>query len=210
MKVNEIFLSIQGESLSTGFPTIFVRFSGCNLRCSFCDTTYAYDSGMEMTHYNIYEEIKKLHYKRVCLTGGEPLMQKGLRELLALLEDYIVTIETNGSLDLKSMKLDNPKHSFVMDMKVPSSGCSDKMLFGNFDELRERDEIKFVIGDKNDYDWSKDVISRFYKKGIITFSPVYGKIDYSEIVRWILEDRLDVRFQVQLHKVIWGPNKTGV
>lgn len=137
-------------------------------------------------------------------------MQKDLRELLALLEDYIVTIETNGSLDLKSMKLDNPKHSFVMDMKVPSSGCSDKMLFGNFDELRERDEIKFVIGDKNDYDWSKDVISRFYKKGIITFSPVYGKIDYSEIVRWILEDRLDVRFQVQLHKVIWGPNKTGV
>jgi 7-carboxy-7-deazaguanine synthase len=137
-------------------------------------------------------------------------MQEDLSELLVLLEDYIVTIETNGSLDLKKVKLVSPKHYYVMDMKVPSSGCSDRMVFSNFDELKEQDEIKLVIGDRNDYEWSKDVISRFYKRGVITFSPVYGKIDYSEVVSWILEDRLDVRFQVQLHKIIWGPYKTGV
>lgn len=210
MKVNEIFLSIQGESMSSGLPTIFVRFTGCNLRCSYCDTTYAYDEGKDMTPSIIYEEIKKLYYKRVCLTGGEPLMQKELGELIALLDDYIVTIETNGSVDIKSVELKSPRHSYVMDMKTPSSGCGDNMLFSNFDKLEDKDEIKFVIGDRIDYEWARDIVSRFHKKGSITFSPVYKKIDYSEIVRWILDDRLDVRFQVQLHKVIWGPFKTGV
>ena len=210
MKVNEIFLSIQGESLSAGFPTVFVRFTGCNLRCIYCDTRYAYKEGEDMTPSEVFEEIKKLHYKRVCLTGGEPLLQKELGQLLEFLDDYIVTIETNGSVSLKSVELKNPKHSYVMDMKVPSSGCSDQMLFENFDLLRDNDEIKFVIGSRVDYDWAKNIISKYHKKGTVTFSPVYGKIDYSGIVKWILEDKLDARFQVQLHKVIWGPDKTGV
>ncbi|HOM03614.1 MAG TPA: radical SAM protein [Acetivibrio sp.] len=210
MKVNEIFLSVQGESLSAGFPTVFVRFTGCNLRCSYCDTRYAYDEGKEMTPAEIFEEIKKLHYKRVCLTGGEPLLQEELGQLLTLLDDYIVTIETNGSVNLGRVMLKNPRHSYVMDMKVPSSGCSDEMLFENFDLLRDCDEIKFVIGTRADYEWAKTVISKYHRKGTVTFSPVYGKIDYSGIVQWILEDKLEARFQVQLHKVIWGPDKTGV
>ncbi|GAE89640.1 7-carboxy-7-deazaguanine synthase QueE [Acetivibrio straminisolvens] len=179
MKVNEIFLSIQGESMSAGFPTVFVRFTGCNLRCSYCDTKYAYNGGEDMTPSEIFEEIKKLHYKRVCLTGGEPLLQKELGELLVLLDDYTVTIETNGSVGLGSVVLKNPRHSYVMDMKVPSSGCSGQMLFENFDLLKEQDEIKFVVGDRTDYEWAKSIISKYHKKGTVTFSPVYGKIDYS-------------------------------
>ncbi|NMB33619.1 MAG: radical SAM protein [Clostridium sp.] len=210
MRVNEIFLSIQGEGLTAGFPTVFVRFSGCNLRCSYCDTKYAYDTGEDMSYTDIVAKIARLYYKRVCLTGGEPLMQKDLEKLIDLLGDYMVTIETNGSINLRDKELTNPLHSYVMDMKTPSSGCSQRMIFDNFAFLRKRDEIKFVIGDRNDYLWAKDVISKFYKKGTITLSPVYGKIDYSKIVEWILADKLDLRFQTQLHKVIWGPDKTGV
>ena len=209
MKVNEIFLSIQGESLSAGFPTIFVRFTGCNLRCSFCDTVYSYDAGTEMSVQLIYNEIDKLHYKRVCLTGGEPLLQKDIPELIEKLHDYIVSIETNGSVDLSNIKL-GEKHSFVMDMKPPSSGCSENMLFENFNYLSTKDEIKFVIGDIDDYNWSKQVVSRYHNNGLITFSPVFGKIEYSDLVEWILRDKLDVRFQLQLHKVIWSPDKRGV
>lgn len=209
MLVNEIFLSIQGESMSAGFPTIFVRFTGCNLRCHYCDTTYAYEDGKEMSPKEVYEEVEKLHYKRVCITGGEPLLQKELNELLGLLEGYLVTIETNGALSLKGLVL-GEGHSWVMDMKAPSSGCSDYMIVDNFNSLRDKDEIKFVIGDRADYDWAKDIVKDNYSKGVITFSPVYGKIDYEEMVSWILADRLDVRFQLQLHKIIWGVDKTGV
>ncbi|MDP4094465.1 MAG: radical SAM protein [Bacillota bacterium] len=209
MKVNEIFLSIQGESLSAGYPTVFVRFSGCNLRCSFCDTQYAYDEGTVMSPLKIYSEIERFYYKRVCLTGGEPLIQEDLGKLLALLENYTVSIETNGSVDLGKVNLIN-KHSFVMDMKTPSSGCSDKMNFNNFNLLKSRDEIKFVIGDRNDYEWSKDIIKTYHKKGTITFSPVFGKIEYKDLVSWILRDKLDIRFQLQLHKFIWNPDARGV
>jgi len=209
MRVNEIFLSIQGESISAGYPTIFVRFTGCNLRCSYCDTAYAYNDGFEMLPAQIYNEINTLHYKRVCLTGGEPLLQGEINELLSLLEDYIVTIETNGSVCLDSVIL-GAKHSFVMDMKAPSSMCSEQMLFDNFDCLSDKDEIKFVIGCREDYEWVRAVINDYYKKGIITISPVFSKIVYSHIVKWILDDRLDVRFQLQLHKLIWEPEKRGV
>ncbi|PQQ68156.1 7-carboxy-7-deazaguanine synthase QueE [Acetivibrio saccincola] len=210
MKVNEIFLSVQGEGLSSGFPTIFVRFTGCNLRCSYCDTTYSYNDGVEMPPEDILKEIKKLHYKRVCLTGGEPLLQEDIEKLLKMLYDYTVTIETNGSVRLDSLDLSNRKYSFVMDMKTPSSGCSGEMVLENFKLLKSRDEIKFVIGDREDYEWSKNIILNHYKKGTITFSPVYNRIDYAKMVKWILDDRLDVRFQLQLHKFIWGPDVTGV
>lgn len=209
MLVNEIFLSIQGESMSSGFPTIFVRFTGCNLRCCYCDTTYAYEDGKEMSPLKVLEQIKGLHYKRVCITGGEPLLQEELQELLGLLEGYTVTIETNGAVFIKDIALCKG-HSWVMDMKAPSSGCSNNMVLENFEFLRDKDEIKFVIGDKNDYKWAKDIIKNNYKKGILTFSPVYGKIDCEEMVSWILADKMDVRFQIQLHKLIWGVDKTGV
>jgi len=209
MKVNEIFQSIQGESLYAGFPTVFVRFSGCNLRCSYCDTTYAYEEGTEMEPQEILDEIKKYYYKRVCITGGEPLLQKELEKLLLLLEDYNVTIETNGSVDISLIKLCS-KHSYVMDVKCPSSGVSYEMNFNNFEHLSDRDEIKFVIGGKDDYEWAKEIIKYYYRKGTITFSPVFGSVEYSDLVDWILKDKLDVRFQIQLHKIIWGVEKRGV
>lgn len=210
MKVNEIFLSIQGESLSAGFPTIFIRFTGCNLRCNYCDTTYSYEKGVEISPEGILKEIKKFQYNRVCLTGGEPLLQKDLDKLLKMLDGYIVSIETNGSIKLNTLDILNREYSFVLDIKTPSSGCSEKMELDNLKLLDDRDEIKFVIGDRTDYEWSKNIIFKHYKKGVITFSPVYGKIDYAKMVKWILGDKLNVRFQLQLHKFIWGPDMLGV
>lgn len=209
MKVNEIFLSIQGEGIATGYPTIFVRFTGCNLRCSYCDTTYAYNDGTDMTVGQVYEKIKSFKYKRVCLTGGEPLLQEDIKILLDKLSDYEVSIETNGAVSVQGI-INNNKHRVTMDMKAPSSGESDKMLFQNFEYLKDKDEIKFVIGNLEDYKWAKDVISKYYKAGIITMSPVYGKIDSRDFVENILNDGLDVRFQIQLHKVIWDPAERGV
>lgn len=209
MKVNEIFLSIQGESTHIGLPTVFVRFQGCNLRCIYCDTAYAYTEGTEMSCEEILAEIKKLHYKRVCITGGEPMLNDDIGILLELLGDYNVTIETNGSIPLDKIKLEN-KHHYIMDMKTPLSGSSDKMHMQNFDYLGENDEIKFVIGDRDDFDWAKETINAYYKKGIISFSPMFGKIEPSIIAKWILDDKLDVRFQIQIHKYIWDPSKKGV
>lgn len=209
MKVNEIFLSIQGEGVSTGYPTVFVRFTGCNLRCSYCDTTYSYDKGIEITSEDIYNKIKEYNCKRVCITGGEPLLQKEIHELLFLIKDYEVNIETNGSVDISKYKL-NDKHRFTMDVKVPSSLENKKMKLSNFDYLRDIDEIKFVIGSRKDYEWAKDIIRNHYKRGVITFSPVFTQIDPVWIIDWILEDKLDVRFQLQIHKIIWNPEEKGV
>lgn len=209
MKVNEIFLSIQGESTHIGLPTIFVRFQGCNLRCAYCDTAYAYTEGFEMTNEEIFEEIKKFFYKRVCITGGEPMLNDDIDKLLKLLEDYDVTVETNGSILLNKIKL-TKNHHYIMDMKTPLSGTSDKMFMENFDYLDENDEIKFVIGDRNDFEWSKKIISEYHKKGLISFSPMFGKIEPSKIAKWILDEKLDVRFQIQIQKYIWDPKKRGV
>ncbi|SHF19672.1 7-carboxy-7-deazaguanine synthase [Caldanaerobius fijiensis DSM 17918] len=210
LKVNEIFTSIQGESTSTGYLTVFVRLTGCNLRCSYCDTRYAYDEGQLMTVGQVYSDIARRGIKRVCITGGEPLLQPDVQRLIDMLEDYEVSIETNGSVDLSQFKLYD-RHRFVMDMKVPSSGSSNSMNYENFNYLRSHDEIKFVIGNKSDYYWAKDVIKKYYKRGIITFSPVYGVIEPVEIVNWMIEDKLDnVRFQLQLHKYIWDPGIRGV
>ncbi len=209
MKVNEIFLSIQGESTYSGLPTVFVRFSGCNLRCGYCDTAYAYFEGSEISCEEILKQIEKYSYKRVCLTGGEPMLQNDIDKLLGLLSGFDVTIETNGSIPLCKTKL-LPNHHYIMDMKAPSSGSSDKMLMKNFDCLNDLDEIKFVIADRNDYEWSKEIILKYRKKGIVIFSSVFGKIENSLVVEWILEDKLDARFQIQMHKYIWDPLKRGV
>ncbi|MDI6604886.1 MAG: radical SAM protein [Thermoanaerobacteraceae bacterium] len=208
-KINEIFLSIQGESISQGYPTVFVRFTGCNLRCSYCDTKYAYYDGTIYNKDDIIKEINKYSYKRVCITGGEPLLQHNIQDIIDMLKGYEMSIETNGSIDLSQFKL-HKNHRFVMDMKVPSSNCSDKMYFKNFDYLKEEDEIKFVIGDRNDYNWSKEIIKKYYKKGLIIFTPIFDIINIKDIVKWVLDDRLDVRVQVQLQKFIWGKNERGV
>ncbi len=209
MLVNEIFLSVQGEGLMTGYPTVFVRFTGCNLRCSYCDTTYAYYAGNEMTPEEIMNAIKGHGYRRVCLTGGEPLLQGGMQDLLNRLKGYRVTIETNGSVPLNKVTL-NPGQTFVMDVKTPSSGQHDRMCISNFDRLGDGDEIKFVVGDRRDYEWSRGIIARHCRKGKITFSPVFGKIVPETMVQWILEDRLDVRFGMQLHKIIFDSRRRGV
>ena len=209
MKVNEIFLSIQGEGINTGYPTVFVRFTGCNLRCSYCDTKYAYNDGVEMSLDEIISKIQVFPYERVCVTGGEPLLQPDLNDLLERLSDYEVSIETNGSLDISKITV-GEKHHFVMDLKCPSSGFSEKMLFSNYDILSQKDEVKIVVGSKEDYIWAKSILQKVYKKGIISFSPVWGKLNPSQLATWIIDDRIDARFQIQLHKVIWGEGKRGV
>ena len=209
MKVNEIFLSIQGESLSVGLPTVFVRFTRCNLRCSYCDTKYAYEEGEDMSVDDILNKIKEFGYKRVCLTGGEPLLQKDIQVLIDKLSDYEVSIETNGSIDLKDVVI-GENHRFVMDIKLKSSGCYEKMDFNNFEYLNKNDEIKFVISNRTDYEMAKKVINKYYKMGNILMSPVFETIEYKSLVEWILEDKLNVRFQLQIHKIIWDKNKRGV
>ena len=209
MKINEIFLSIQGESSSVGLPTIFVRFTGCNLRCSYCDTTYAYNDGLNMSLDDIMNKIDALGYKRVCLTGGEPLLQEDIQSLIDRLNGYDVSIETNGSVPLHKFHL-HPGQRFVMDVKLISSGCYDSMKFDNFDHLSDNDEIKFVVCDRTDYELAKEVIQRYHKQGQILISPVFDTIDYVTLVEWILRDKLNVRFQLQIHKIVWDKNKRGV
>lgn len=209
MKVNEIFLSIQGESSSIGLPTIFVRFTGCNLRCSYCDTKYAYHDGHDMTIEQILNKIESFGCKRICLTGGEPLLQKDIQSLIDRLSDYEVSIETNGSVDLSKFKLCN-NHRFVMDIKLQTSGCYDNMNLENFNYLTNNDEIKFVIANRADYEKACDVIKKYHKLGNLIMSPVFDAVCYSDLVEWILQDKLNVRFQLQIHKIIWDKNKRGV
>lgn len=210
LKVNEIFLSVQGEGLSAGYPTVFVRLTGCNLRCSYCDTTYSYDEGADMEVADVLEEVASFGYKRVCLTGGEPLLQEeGVKELLEGLSDYEVSIETNGSVDLSKFQMAE-KHRFTMDIKTPSSDQSELNYLDNFKALKDRDEIKAVIGSRDDYLWALKIIDEYYIRGNITFSPMFGMIEPEEIINWILEDKRDIRFQIQIHKVIWSPEERGV
>ncbi|ASS76285.1 radical SAM protein [Tumebacillus algifaecis] len=218
MRLNELFLSIQGETSSAGLPTIFVRFTGCNLRCTYCDTKYSYFEGDTITPGEVMDKIRALKCKRVCLTGGEPLIQPRaeMQQLLDLLaaEGYEVSIETDGSIDISKFKL-HDKQRFIVDMKVPSSGMSDKMHLPNLQHIvAERDEVKFVVGNREDYEWCTRLIA---EQGIdpkdgyqLVFSPVYREIELVDLVNWILEDQLDARFQVQLHKIVWDPDKRGV
>lgn len=209
LKINEIFLSIQGEGVSTGYPTVFVRLTGCNLNCSYCDTAYSHSEGEYMSVEAIMSKIRGFRYKRVCLTGGEPLLQEGLRELLRELEDYEVSIETNGSVDLSGFPL-TQKHRFTMDIKTPSSGESKSFLISNLNALKETDEIKIVLGSREDYLWAIALLNRYYQKGVITLSPIFGAIAPKDIIKWMLEDNVDARFQLQLHKIIWNPDERGV
>jgi 7-carboxy-7-deazaguanine synthase len=211
LKINEIFFSIQGESLLAGKPTVFVRTATCNLRCTWCDTKYSYWQGSVMTLSQILEKVKSFGGKYVCLTGGEPLGQKGsidlMRELLK--EGYTVSLETNGSFSIKEVPLEVVK---VVDIKCPDSGETESMAWENLSLVRAHDQFKFVVASKADFDWALKVCHDhgLEEKCHILYSPVHGKVKPQELANWILDSKAPVTMQIQLHKEIWGPNERGV
>lgn len=211
LKINEIFYSIQGESSAAGLPCVFVRLTYCNLRCVYCDTEYAFFEGKDMIIDDIISEVESYNCKLVEITGGEPLVQSQVHDLMKRLCDleYYVMIETGGSLPIE--KIDN-RVKVVMDVKTPYSKMDDKNMFENFKFLKPQDEVKFVVGDREDYEWSKGIISSFglTDKVSVLMSPVFNKVENIDLATWILDDRLKVRFQIQMHKYIWHPETRGV
>jgi 7-carboxy-7-deazaguanine synthase len=213
LKVNEVFYSIQGESSYAGRPCVFVRLTGCNLRCSYCDTRYAYEEGGDLEMGEIIDMVTSHRCGLVEITGGEPLMQEDTPFLIRRLLDlgFEVLLETNGSMDISV--IDN-RCIKILDIKCPSSGEAKKNYLENLKQLQPKDEIKFAIGDRDDYDYAKNILSFMDRaNGNIKpplFSPVYGKMNPELLAQWILADHLDVRMQIQLHKVIWGPETRGV
>ena len=207
MKINEIFHSLQGEGKWTGLPNIFIRTSGCNLRCSFCDTTYAYDDGKEMSINEILSQISKYPCNYICLTGGEPLLQKEASDLIdALLKkNYKIYIETNGSINIK--KLSYKKSLIIsLDIKCPSSNMHEKTYFKNISFLRKDDQLKFVIKDKDDYNYAKKIVNKYKPICPVFFQPVWGT-NPSDLADWIICDGLNVKLGLQLHKIIWGEKR---
>lgn len=212
LTVNEIYHSIQGESTWAGLPCVFVRLSFCDLRCSYCDTEYAFYKGEKMPVTAILDEVLALGCPLVEITGGEPLLQKNVLPLMTALCDAgkTVLIETSGAHDISPI---DPRVHRIMDLKTPSSNECDRNLFANIAHLTERDEVKFVIGSRADYDWAKEQINKYSLKSIcheVLFSPVFGRVNPREIVEWLIADRLEVRFQLQMHKFIWEPTTIGV
>jgi 7-carboxy-7-deazaguanine synthase len=209
MKVNEIFYSIQGEGALAGVPSIFLRLTGCNLRCSFCDTTYAYKQGTEMSIQEILAEIKKFNCTTVCLTGGEPLLQKDAPKLIECLlqKKYKICLETNGSISIK--KFAGKKSLMIsLDIKCPSSGSHDQMNMKNVSYLSRNDQLKFIIKNKEDYEYAKKILKKYNPPCAVFFQPVWG-INPKKLASWILTDELPIRLSLQLHKMIWG-TKRGV
>lgn len=200
--VNEIFYSLQGEGADAGIPTVFIRLTGCNLRCSYCDTRYAWDEGVEKGVNEILEELGAWNCRKVCVTGGEPLLQKGVYDLIDILLErkYEVSVETNGSLTITMLVKKNVVTK--MDVKLPSSGEHKKMMLANIPLLRQFDELKFIIGDRNDYEYAKKIMDAYRPTCQIIMQPVWGKAP--ELAEWILQDELDVRYSLQLHKLLWG------
>jgi 7-carboxy-7-deazaguanine synthase len=206
LNINEIFYSLQGEAREVGFPTVFVRLTGCPLRCSYCDTEYAFKGNNLLSIDVILTEIKKYNTKFVCVTGGEPLAQINCHILLDRLvkENYQVSLETSGSIDIADI---NPGVSIVMDVKTPSSNESDKNLYTNIEKLELKDQLKFVIGSKADFDWSVALLSKHPTPAEVLFSPVFEAVEPMQLAQWILDGQLNVRLQVQLHKLLWGDEK---
>lgn len=204
MKVYSIFKSIQGEGRTMGAPTTFVRTSGCPLRCTYCDTKQAYEDGTVMDVESVISEVKKHGTRHVCLTGGEPLMQRDAMDVIRRLleEGFKVVVETNGAMPLDEMPCDDDL-SISMDIKCPSSGQSDKMLFSNLEMLGPADQLKFVVSDRADLDYAKEVIRKHSPKCEVILTPV-GGTDLRWLAEEVLSDKLDVRVMPQLHKMIWG------
>ncbi len=210
LKIFEIFYSLQGESSRVGLPTIFIRLSGCPMRCHYCDTAYAFQGGSMMTVDEIMETIKKYDTRYVTVTGGEPLAQKEVLSLLKVLADqnYEVSLETGGGLSIKEV---DPRIKIILDIKTPESGEEKKNYWDNLNLIHSKDEIKFVLCSREDYDWAKKILNQYKltEKCDVLFSPVYQKLNTTDLGNWILEDQLPVRMQIQLHKLLWG-EKPGV
>ncbi|WP_428622275.1 7-carboxy-7-deazaguanine synthase QueE [Sedimenticola sp.] len=205
LRITEIFYSLQGESNSVGLPTVFVRLTGCPLRCGYCDTTYAFKGGEWMALSTVLERVAAYAPRYVTVTGGEPLAQEACLELLTALCDtgYRVSLETSGALSISRV---DPRVVNVMDLKTPGSGEMTKNLFDNIDLLKPQDQVKFVICDAADYDWACEQLRVWdlANRCEVLFSPALGQQDATELAEWILRDRLPVRFQIQLHKYLWG------
>ena len=206
MRINEIFYSLQGEGKWTGLPNIFIRTTGCNLRCSFCDTKYAYDDGKEMSLEQILKQIHKYPCRYVCLTGGEPLLQDEILKLIELLlkRDYKICLETNGSINIKHISEKSVLIS--LDIKCPSSHMHENNNFLNIPLLRKDDQLKFIIKDKKDYNYAKEIIKKYKPRCIIFFQPVWGT-NPNKIANWIISDGLDVKLGLQIHKILWGDKR---
>lgn len=211
LKITEIFSSVQGETSYSGYPFAFVRLTGCNLRCRYCDTTYAYDAGEEFPLDEVASRVAAFGLGRACVTGGEPLLQEETFELVTVLLDrgQEVLVETNGTLPLSRL---DPRAVKIMDVKCPSSGESGKMLWENFRHLTDRDEVKFVISSEEDYRYAKEVTARYRleRRWGVLLSPAFGLLQPDRLAGWMVGDGLDARFQLQLHKLVWGPDRRGV
>jgi len=211
IKVNEIYYSVQGESTKAGLPCVFIRLTYCNLRCTYCDTEYAFFEGRDFSLEEILAEVKKYNCKLVELTGGEPLVQSESLALMKLLCDsgYEVLLETGGSLPIEQI---DSRVKIIMDLKTPSSGMEKKNRYENIPFLKRNDEVKFVLGSREDYEWTKAILHQYdlQNRCEILFSVVFGKLEPAMAVEWILEDNLQVRFQLQMHKFIWHPDTKGV
>jgi 7-carboxy-7-deazaguanine synthase len=211
MQVTEIFHSIQGESSYMGQPCVFVRLTGCPLRCTWCDTEYAFYGGQEQSIDQILTKVDSFGCRLVEVTGGEPLAQAEAFQLITRLCDrgYQVLIETSGAIDIAPM--DKRAH-VILDVKCPGSGMTDRMYWPNLNQLTMHDEAKFVLADRKDYDWAREIIMQYELNGrcSVLMSPVFGSLEPRQLAEWVLADRLPVRFQLQLHKLIWTPDMRGV
>jgi len=211
MRVTEIFHSIQGESSYAGQPCIFVRLTGCPLRCTWCDTEYAFYGGTEQPIDEILAKVDSFGCRLVEVTGGEPLAQSDALPLISTLCDrgYQVLIETSGAIDIASV--DRRAH-VILDVKCPGSGMTDRMYWPNLNQLTMKDEAKFVLADRKDYDWAREIITKYELTThcSVLMSPVFGSLEPRQLAEWVLADRLPVRFQLQLHKWIWAPDMRGV
>jgi 7-carboxy-7-deazaguanine synthase len=205
LRINEIFHSLQGEADAVGYPTVFVRLTGCPLRCQYCDTEYAFHAGQWLDLEAILEKVRGFNTRHVCVTGGEPLAQPNCRKLLALLceEGFTVSLETSGAMDISGL---DARVARVVDVKTPGSREAERNRIDNFGLLTQHDQLKFVICSREDFDWSKAFIQEHALSGRcqILFSPSYEQIAPALLADWILADRLPVRFQLQLHKILWG------
>ena len=205
LRITEIFHSLQGESTSVGMPTVFVRLTGCPLRCLYCDTAYAFHGGTRHRIDDIITQIASFNCKTVCVTGGEPLAQPGCIQLLKQLCDkgYFVSLETSGARDIAAI---DSRVMIVMDLKTPGSGECDKNILSNIPYLKLKDQIKFVLCDREDYQWAVHMITehQLADRAHLLFSPSFGQLEPTLLANWILEDRLPVRFQLQLHKLLWN------
>jgi 7-carboxy-7-deazaguanine synthase len=208
----ELFASVQGETSFTGLPTTFIRLAKCNLRCSWCDTTYSFKRGTPNSLPSIIEKVKRYGYRHVCVTGGEPLLQPNVHKLMKELCDYkyIVSLETGGSLSTEAV---DPRVHVILDIKCPGSGMSEKNYWENLSKLKPHDQVKFVLANESDYNYARAVCEKYnlYNQvSEVLFSPVHDVLNSQQLVSWILRDKLQARLNLQIHKFIWSPKTMGV